>query len=228
MIDLVGEDAFAHRGRPPGNDEWRTQSTIGLVVHSDATGQNAGPAILSEYLETLTRRTEEFLRQRCAFQKIVTVPLFSEAVNFSQALKVQGQRLQLPYAIVVVFSSREKTGPETIGEATMMTQMGGTVIENSALVEVGIIRLSDFTGVFEASGIGTETLEQLDAPIGSNRPSPTVARDIVRARAGQQALDVALDRVGSACQRGTEKQPSVTGSFRIANRDRSPAPSDAS
>lgn len=204
MIDLVGEDAFAHTERPSENDEWRQQSTIGLVVHSDATGHNAAPAIMPEYLETLTRRTEEFLSQRCAFHEIVTGSPLSTAVNFSHALKVHGQRLQVPYVIVVVFSSRENTGPQTIGEATMMTQMGGTLIENSAMAEVGIVRLSDFTVVFWTSGIGAETLEQLDVPIGSNRPSPAVARDIVRARAGQHALDVALDQLGLACQRGTQ------------------------
>jgi len=198
MLNLVGEDAFSG---PSGNDEWWQMSNIGLVVHSDATAQNAAPAITPQYLETLSRRTEEFLRQRCAFQDIVTGPPLSQPVNFSQELKVQGQRLQVPYIIVVVFSSREQAGPETIGEATMMTQMGGTVIENSAMAEVGVLRVSDFKMVFLAPELGTESLEQLDAPLGTNRPSAREARDVLRARAGQQALDRALERIGSACQR---------------------------
>jgi hypothetical protein len=177
-------------------------SKIGLVVHSDATAPHAAPAILSEYLETLTRRTEAFLRERCSFHEISTVPPLSKPVTMSQDLKVQGQRLQVPYEIVVVFSSREKAGPEKIGEATMMTQMGGTVIENTAMAEVGILRVSDFKIVFLASGRGTESLEQLDAPIGTNQPSISDARDILRARAGQQALDRALEHLGSACQGG--------------------------
>ena len=200
MNDLVGKDAFPSRGPLPEDHEWKSASTIGLMVHSDATAPNAAPAIMSGYLETLTRRTEEFLRQRCAFQEIVTVSPVSRSVNLSQALKVQGS--QVPYEIVVVFSSREKTSPEKIGEATMMTQMGGTVIENSAMAEVAILRSSDFTVVFLASGIGTETLEQLDAPIGSNQPSPNDAREILRARSGQYALDRALEHVGLACRSG--------------------------
>jgi len=198
LIDLVGEDAMS----PLANDEWWQVSKIGLVVHSDATAQNAAPAIRSEYLETLTRRTEEFLRQRCSFHEIVTLPPLSMSVPLSQELKAQGPRLQVPYEIVVVFSSREKGGPEKIGEATMMTQMGGTVIENSALAEVGILRVSDFKMVFWSQGSGTESLEQLDAPIGANQPSPTDAREILRARAGQHALDRALDHLGQACQSG--------------------------
>ena len=206
LMNLVGEDAFAYRGLPPElspeNDEWMQVSNIGLVVHSDATGTNAAPPILSGYLETLGRRTEEFLKQRCSFGEILPVPPLSGPANFSHELKIQGQRLQVPYEMVVLFSSRERAGPQKIGEATMMTQMSGTVIENSALAEVGILRVSDFKMVFRAEGLATESLEQLDVPIGANRPSAPDARDILRARAGQQALDRALEHVGSACQRG--------------------------
>lgn len=201
LPDLVGEDALAQRELSAENDRWMQVSTIGLVVHSDATAQNAAPAIISEYLEILTRRTEEFLRQHCNFQEIVTVPSSSQPVNFSQELKVQSQRLEVPSIIVVMFSSQEKAGPEKIGEATMMNQMGGTVIENSAMAEVGVLRVSDFKMVFLAQGLGTESLEQLDAPLGTNRPSPIESRHILRARAGQQALDRALERIGSACRR---------------------------
>ena len=223
MIDLVGEDAFAHGGRPFQNDEWWQQSTIGLVVYSDATGQNAAPAIISEYLETLTRRTEEFLKQHCAFHEIVTVPPLSNPVNLAQELKVQGQRLRVPYEIVVVFSSREQAGPEKIGQATMMTQMNGTVIENSSLAEVGVLQVSDFHMVFRTVGWGTDSLEQLDVPIGSNRPSPIDARDILRAQAGQRALDRALEHLGAACQSEKQARSGFTDSFQIADRVQSPA-----
>lgn len=200
LIDLVGKDAFEYKGPPPEKGEWMGAPRIGLVVHADDTAQNAAPAIISKYLETLTRRTEKFLRQRCSFQDIVTVPSLSQAVNFSQELKVKRQSLQVLYVIVVVLSSREKTGPVKIGEATMMTQMSGTVIENSGLAEVGILRLSDFQMVYWTQGRGPESLEQLDVPIGKNRPSAIEARDLLRARAGQQALDRALEHVGAACQ----------------------------
>lgn len=202
LIDLVGEEAFSHKELSPAKDKGWPLSKVGLVVHSDDTAQNAAPAIISEHLETLTRRTEEFLRQRCSFREIVTLPPLSQPVRLSQEMKAQGQRLQVPYEIVAVFSSREKGGPAKIGEATMMTQMGGTVIENSAIVEIGILRVADFKMVFTAQGSGTESLEQLDVPIGSNRPSPTKAREILRARAGQYALDRALSALGAACQSG--------------------------
>ena len=202
LSDLVGKEAFEHRGISSKNGEWTGLPNIGLIVHSDTTAQNAAPAISSTYLETLSRRTGNFLRQHCSFQEIVSRPLFSRPLNFSQELKNHSRRLHVPYAIVVVFSSREKTGPVKIGEATMMTQMSGTIIENSALAEVGILRLSDFQMVFRSQGLGAESLEQLDVPIGKNRPSALEARDILRAQAGQQALDRALEYVGAVCQPG--------------------------
>ncbi|MFZ1748109.1 MAG: hypothetical protein WBO24_19525 [Nitrospirales bacterium] len=199
MIDLVGKEAFESQELSYKNGEWPRVPTIGLVVHADDTAQNAAPVIIAEYLETLTRRTEDFLRQRCSFQNIVTVPRLSQPVNFSQELKVQGQLLHVPYEIVVVFSSRENTGPIKIGEATMMNQMGGIVIENSAIAEAGILRLSDFQMVYWTQGWASESLEQLDVPIGKNRPSAMEARAMLRARAGQQALDGALEHVGADC-----------------------------
>ncbi len=200
LMDLLGQEAFASQELSRKNGEWPRVSTIGLIVHADATGGDAAPVIIAEYLETLTRRTEEFLRHRCSFQNIMTVPRLSQPVNFARELKVQGQHLRLPYEIVVVFSSRENTGPVKIGEATMMNQMGGMVIENSAIAEVGILRLSDFQMVYWTQGRASESLEQLDVPIGKNRPSVMEARDILRARAGQQALDRALEQVGADCE----------------------------
>ncbi|MGP0592292.1 hypothetical protein ACTRXD_07075 [Nitrospira sp. T9] len=200
LMDLVGKEAFESQELSHKNGEWPRVPTIGLVVHADATAQNAAPVIIAEYLETLTRRTEDFLKRRCSFQNIMTVPRLSQPVNFSQELKVQGQHFHVPYEIVVVFSSRENTGPVKIGEATMMNQMGGMVIENSAIAEVGILRLSDFQMVYWTQGSASEILEQLDVPIGKNRPSPMEARDILRARAGQQALDRALEHVGAECE----------------------------
>ncbi len=223
MIDLVGKDAFPSRDPLSEDHEWKVGSKVGLMVHSDATAPNAAPAIMSGYLETLSRRTEEFLRRRCSLQEVVTVPPLSGLVPFSLDLKVQVQRLQLPYLIVVVFSSRERVGPEKIGEATMMTQMGGTVIENSAMAEVGILRMADFKMVFLAQGSWTESLEQLDVPIGSSQLSPTDAREILRARSGQHALDWALDHLGSACQSGLSGRSDFIGSFRIEGRVQSPA-----
>jgi len=202
MMDLVGPGSFENQGSPSQNREWTRLSKIGLVVHSDDTGLNAAPPISANYLETLTRRTEEFLKQHCPFQAILTRPPSVHPVNFSREFESQRRDLPVSHHMLIVFSGTERTGPEKIGEATVMTQMSGTVVDHSALAEVGVLRSSDQKIVFSVSGRGTESLEQLDAPIGKNQPSPSEARDILRAQAGQQALDRALDQVGAACQSG--------------------------
>ncbi len=200
MASLIGQEAFQSPDPASGNPEWTRLSTIGLVVHSDETGPGAAQAISGRYLEVLTRRTEEFLRQHCSFQDILIVPLASPPVNFSEALESRFRNSPVSHLILVVLSGREGVGPEKIGEATVMTQMSGTVIEHSALAEVGVFRVSDRKMVYSVSGNGRESLEQLDAPIGKNQPSPSEARDILRARSGQVALDRSLQQVAEACQ----------------------------
>lgn len=201
MMSLIGQGAFENQEPRSQGHEWTRLSKVGLVVHSDETGPDAAPAISRTYLETLTRRTEEFLKQQCAFQEILTDPAFSQSVDFSKALESQLQNISVTHQILVVFSGRERVGPEKIGEATVMTQMNGTLIEHSALAEVGVLRVADEKIIYSVSGQGTESLEQLDAPIGKHQPSPGDARDILRAQAGQQALDRALERFAVACQR---------------------------
>lgn len=85
----------------------------------------------------------------------------------------------------------------------MRTHLGGTIIEKSAMAEVAILQLSDFTVGLLASGIGNEILEQLDVPIGNHPLSPTEVRDVGRACGGQHASDPPLDHLGSACQNWT-------------------------
>lgn len=223
LIALVGKEALEPGGSPVERGAWTRFPQIGLVVFSDATAQNAAPAITTRYLETLARRTEEFLRQRCALQEVVPVTVTSQQGDLAWELKALGDRLQFSYLVLVVLSSSERTGPEKFGEATMMTQMSGSVMENTALAEVGVLHLSPFKIVFLASGTGTEILEQLDAPIGEALFSTTTAQDIVRARAGQYALDRALDHLGSACRNRKSDGSCFTGNFRIAGQVQSPA-----
>ncbi|MGD9852585.1 MAG: hypothetical protein AB7T38_15100 [Nitrospirales bacterium] len=200
MASLIGQEAFQNPGPASQSREWTRLSKVGLVVYSDEAGPDAAPAISGHYLETLTRRTEEFLKQHCPFQVILSVPDLSYSVDFSRALESALQHSSVSHQILVVFSGRERVGPEKIGEATVMTQMNGTLVEHSALAEVGVFRISDRKMVYSISGRGAESLEQLDAPIGQQQPSPRDARGILRAQAGQQALDRALEQFAVVCQ----------------------------
>ena len=50
---------------------WPSLERIGLIVHSDTTGPGAAPPISQSFLETLSRRAEEFMTQRCRVSSVV-------------------------------------------------------------------------------------------------------------------------------------------------------------
>ncbi len=205
LPDLVGQDTRSSGELRTENTEWVQASKIGLVVHSDASAPDAAPPILPVYLDTLTRRAQKFLGEHCPFQEIVVMPPLATSNNLSSSLQDQGRRFQVPSVMVVVLSGREKAAPTKLGEATMMTQMSGTVRENSALAEIGVFTVQNFNMVYMTSSQATDTLEELDAPLGLNRPSASEAHDILRAQAAQQALDRALEPVKSACRHARER-----------------------
>jgi hypothetical protein len=80
-----------------------------------------------------------------------------------------------------------------------MTQMSGTTFENMALAEVVLLDLAEYVVTFDLAGAATETLEVLDAPIGEGRTSRAESLDILRAQAGQQALDKSLNILRKRC-----------------------------
>ena len=87
----------------------------------------------------------------------------------------------------------------------MMTQMSGSAVDNIAIAEVALLRLADYGVTFVLQGSATETLELLDAPIGEGQPTREQSLDILRAQAGQQALDQALNVIGKECERHSAK-----------------------
>ncbi len=187
---------------------WPHPERIGLVVHSDATMAGSAPAISAEYLETLSRRTEQKITESCGVGSIESLDFTSSARSGHQPrgdLKVTAQKLGVTHVILVVFSSTEQGGPTVLGEERMMTQMSGTSIENTALAEVGLFRFADERLLIDIPAVAQETLELLDAPIGQGQPSRDESIDILRAQAAQQALDKSLNLFGQWCQGIPEK-----------------------
>ncbi len=189
------------------NSAWPQVKRIGLIVHSDETGPGAAPAISSEFLETLSRRTEQFLIHHCQVGAVVPLPFPSlgQQGEIQQELIGHGQEYGLSHAVLVVFSSREHAGPVTLGEERMMTQLSGISIENQALAEVAVLRLEGSHVAMMLPGEARETLELLDAPIGEGGPSRAESLDILRAQAAQQALDRSLHDLGERCEGIPEK-----------------------
>lgn len=196
LAHVLGTEALADARSSDETFDWSGMAKIGLSVYSDETGPEASPAISPMYLEILTRRTEVFLKQSCGIQDI------QPHLAFPPSVRVQRDKADVPFQIVILFSGREIMGPEKIGEATVMTQMNGVVIEHTALAEVAVFRTMDGSLVYRTSAVERESLEQLDAPIGATQPSAFEAREILRAHAAQQALDRALAHVASVCREG--------------------------
>ena len=145
---------------------WPQLQRIGLVVHSDTTGPGAAPAISPAFLETLSRRTEKLLTQRCRISSVVpfALPSSPQPAQVQQEIIVRGQEQGISHLLLIILSSREYSGPVTLGEERMMTQMSGMTIESLALAEVVLLDLADYAVTFAVPGSATETLEILDAP----------------------------------------------------------------
>jgi hypothetical protein len=199
------------------------------VVHSDYTGLVRAPAISLAFLETLRRRTEEFLTQQCGVSSVVPIVLPSSAqpVQLQQELISRGQEHGFLHLLLVTLSSWEDPGPVTLGEDRMVTQMNGTTFENMVLAEGVLLDLADYAVTFDLPGSATESLEILDAPIGKGLPSRSESLDILRAQAGQQALDYSLNILEKRSHGVREKMAftHVTGNFQTGDRVQNPGPS---
>lgn len=233
LTALFGEQASQRQQPGP---VWPQLQRIGLVVHSDTTGSDAAPAISPAFLEALSRRPETLLTQRCRVSSVVpiTLPSSPQPAPLQQELIVRGQEQEISYLLLIILSSREYSGPVTVGEERMMTQMSGTTIENLALVEVGLLDLAEYAVTFAVPGSATETLESLDAPIGDDELSREQSLEILRAQAGQQALDQSFNLLGQWCE-GIPEKPDLKNylsafidNFQTGDRVRSPGPSDGS
>ena len=189
------------------SSRWPPMDQVGLIVHSDMTGPGAAPAISDQFLGTLRYRTEELIAQRCLVPAIVhlTFPSATQQTQIKRELISRGHKHDISYILLVLLSSREQTGPVTLGEERMMTQMSGTSVENMALSEVALLRLSDYVMTFVIGSGATETLELLDAPLGKGQPTREQSLKILRAQAGQQALDRSLNVLGQWCEGIPEK-----------------------
>jgi len=220
---LFGTQIYQHQQPDP---VWPQPQRIGLVVHSDTSGPGAAQAISPAFLETLSRRTEEFLTQQCrvSFVAPIAFPSSTQHAQIQQELISSGQEHGISHLLFVILSSREYSGPVTLGEDRMMTQMSGTTFENMALAEVVLLALADYAVAFDLQGSATETLEVLDAPIGEGQLSRAESLDILRAQAGQQALDRSLNILGKRCHGVREKTAfmDVTDNFQTGDLVRSP------
>ena len=181
-------------------DKWPVHDTIALMTLSDASGPNAAPAISQAMLSRLSQRTQHYIGDRCHVSDVQVIPV--EGPKESRhlgALLEMAKRVEAESLIVALFSSTESTEAGTFGEERMMTQMPGTTTHNTSLVELGLFNVQQGNIEFQAIGEARETLDRLNVPIGTDQPTQEMALDILRANAGQQALDKALADFTKGC-----------------------------
>ncbi len=179
---------------------WPAHEALGLVMISDANGPEGAPAISSSMLSVLSQRIEVYLRDHCAVSEVERIPSIKFQGNQGLSSLIDlAKKHHVKSVILALFSSTESTQPGMFGESRMMTQIPGTTIHNSALVELGLFDVEKGMLKEQIYAEATESLDQLVSPIGDDNPTPEEGLDILRANAGQQALDKALPDFTQGC-----------------------------
>jgi len=182
---------------------WSNYQTFGLVMLSDSTGPEAALAISSVLLSTLSQRIQGYLERHCTVSGLIHLPV-DRRHEGSRLLSIlnEAKEYQVEALIVALFSSTESTHADTFGEERMMTQMPGTTTLNVALVELGLVDVEQGTLALYIDKTAVKSLDRLTVPIGHDRGTLEEALNILRANAGQQALDDALHDFTRGCVSG--------------------------
>ncbi len=180
---------------------WPDRHHMALMVRSDATGPEAAPAISPSMLSLLSQRTQAYLLKHCDVTNIQVIPsTMTQRDHHLPVLLEKAKSLDAQSLLLVLFSSTESSEAGTFGEERMMTQMPGLTTYNTAVVELGLVNIDNSRLERYAAEQATESVDQLNVPIGDNQPTKEEALDIVRANAGQQALDLGLQKFTQGCR----------------------------
>ena len=200
MSALLGVPVNAETMATQPVAKWPAQHRFAFMIVSDASGPEAAPAISASMLSRLAQRTQVYLEKYCELSGIVPIPI--EATQTDQrliALLEKAKQVDAESLIIALFSSTESTEAGTFGEERMMTQIPGETTHNTALLELGLVNVERGSMDIQVSGEARQSLDRLNVPIGADYPPYETALDILRANAGQQALDRALPIFTKGC-----------------------------
>ena len=180
---------------------WSNIQSLGIATLSDATGPEAAPPLSSEFLSRLALRVKAKIEEQCSVLNVQTLSVSGREHDVDGAMLLKQAKLSgVNFVLIALFSSTEVRQPATFGEARMMTQIPGTITDNSALVELALVDVGKGMIVHQAHGTATESMDRLNVPIGDDQLTLEEALDILRANAGQQALDEALLKLTKSCR----------------------------
>lgn len=166
---------------------------VGVLIVNDSSFPNSAlplsPKMLTILENRLVKKMDEFFGLQATLvrpdQPLLPTGAVSQLANLSKSHN-------LDFILLAVVSSMEEESHIEIGEATMMTRMSGVSIENEAVAELALFHADSGKVALHAAGEGASSMEQLEAPIGSDYPRKEDAQDILRGNAAQEALDQAL------------------------------------
>lgn len=166
---------------------------VGVILITDSSFPNAAPSLSPAMLEILENRLVKKMNEYFALEV--------QAIRFDQPLQPTGdvtsmthlaKSHNLDFMLLAILSSTEIVSHIEIGEETMMTRMSGVEIENAGKAELALLHVDSGHLALHAAGEGSDSMEQLEVPIGADYPRKEDAKDILRANAAEKALDQAL------------------------------------
>lgn len=174
----------------------------GLLLVNDTTDANSAPPLSAARRALMEDLVREQLEGILPIEALAVVPpaTIPGALDRSQ-LHALGRRHKVELLVFAVLSSRDDEAPTHLGQGYMMTQMPGVTVVNRAVMEIALLDANAGRLLLQARGHGSETLEELDVPLGSGQPDRQEARDILRVNAGKQALDRAFLKFRNALVR---------------------------
>lgn len=168
-------------------------NTVGVLLITDSSFPNAAPSLSPAMLEILENRLVKKIDEYFSLEV--------KAIRFDQPLQPTGdvtsmthlaKSHNLDFMLLAILSSTEIESHIEIGEETMMTRMSGVEIENVGKAELALLHVDSGHMALHAAGEGSDSMEQLEVPIGADYPRKEDAKDILRANAAEKALDQAL------------------------------------
>ncbi len=162
----------------------------GLLVVTDTSTPDSAPPLSESMSALMVDLVRESLEQDLPIHviKVLPPPQIPSLERPTNVLEL-GRRHEVDHLILAIHTSRDLEMPTYLGQGRMMTQLTGVTVVNDAMVEMALLDVKNERVVVQAQGEGSETMEELDTPIGTNQPSKEEARDILRINAAKNALD---------------------------------------
>ena len=164
--------------------------TAGLLVVNDTAAPDSAPPLSVSSSALMVDLVRESLEHELPIHVVKVLPT-PEILAKEHPINVLelSRRHEVDHLVLAIHSSREHETPTYLGQGFMMTQMPGVTVVNNAMVEMALLDVKNERVLIQAHGQGSETMEELDTPIGTNQPSKEEARDILRINAAKNALD---------------------------------------